>query len=52
MAEPAITEAQLRKDVKHGFSFPFPRGLVKKLKGALVQPCGLASQFALQADGS
>jgi hypothetical protein len=51
-SEPAITESQLLKDVKHGFSFPFPRSLVKKLRGALVQPCGLASQFALQADGS
>jgi hypothetical protein len=25
---------------------------LRKLKGALVQPCGLASQFALKADGS
>jgi hypothetical protein len=49
---PAITEAELLKDVRHGFSLPFPRCLVKKLKGALVQPCGLASQFALKADGS
>jgi hypothetical protein len=51
-AEPTITEKEIFKDVRHGFSFPFPVGVVRKLKGALVQPCGLASQFALKADGS
>jgi hypothetical protein len=51
-SRPEVTEAQLKKDVRHGFSLPFPRCLVKKLRGALVQPCGLASQFALNADGS
>ena len=51
-SKPDITEAEILKDVRHGFAFPFPRNLVRKLKGALVQPCGLASQFALKADGS
>jgi hypothetical protein len=51
-SKPEITEKQLLKDVYHGFPFPFPSGMVRKLKGALVQPCGLASQFALKADGS
>jgi hypothetical protein len=51
-SKPEITEKQLLKDVYHGFSFPFPSGMVRKLNGALVQPCGLASQFALKADGS
>ncbi len=51
-SKPDITEKQLLKDVYHGFSFPFPSGMVRKLKGALVQPCGLATQFALNAGGS
>jgi hypothetical protein len=51
-SKPEIIEKQLLKDVHHGFSFhPFPSGMVRKLKGALVQPCGLASQFALKAKG-
>jgi hypothetical protein len=51
-SRPEITEKQLLKDVHHGFAFPFPTGMVRKLKGALVQPFGLASQFSLKADGS
>jgi hypothetical protein len=50
--EPDITEKEVFKDVQHGFAFPFPRDIIRKLKGAMVQPCGLASQFALKADGS
>jgi hypothetical protein len=51
-SKPKITEKQILKDVYHGFSFPFPSIMVRKLKGALVQPYGLASQFTLKADGS
>jgi hypothetical protein len=51
-SKPEITEKQLLKDVHHGFSFPIPSGMVRKLKGVLVQPCGLASQLALKVDGS
>jgi hypothetical protein len=46
------TEKEIAKDVRHGFAFPFPVGMVRKLKGALVQPCGLTNQFSLKADGS
>jgi hypothetical protein len=45
-------QALLDREVKHGFSMPIPSALVDKLRGAMVQPCGLASQFALQSDGS
>jgi hypothetical protein len=51
-SRPEVTESQLHKDVQHGFSLPFSRNLVKRLRGALVQPCSLASQFSLTADGS
>ena len=51
-SDPETTKSQLHKDVKHGFSMPFPADQVQKLVGAQVQPCGLARQFALQADGS
>ena len=44
--------ALLAKDVKHGFCLPFPAQLVDKIKGGMVQPCGLASQFSLLEDGS
>ena len=42
----------LLKDVHHGFSLPLPRKAVERIKGAMVQPCGLAHQFSLKADGS
>jgi hypothetical protein len=41
----------LKKDVHHGFSLPVNPDLVFKLKGALVQPCGIVQQFALTASG-
>jgi hypothetical protein len=52
-SEPVITKNALHKDMHHGFTLPpFPSLLVLRLKNALVQPCGLASQFSLEADGS
>jgi hypothetical protein len=42
----------LSKDVVHGFSIPVSPGIVEKIKGAMVQPFGLATQFGLAADGS
>ena len=42
----------LSKDVTHGFCLPFRSADVDKIKGGLVQPCGLASQFSLLEDGS
>jgi hypothetical protein len=47
-----VVERLLAREVKHGFCMPFAAKLVPKVKGALVQPCGLATQFSLQADGS
>jgi hypothetical protein len=51
-SEPQQTAKALHKDVKFGFSLPFPSKLVRRLKGALVQPCGLAYQFSLKSDGT
>ena len=48
----AEVERLLGKDVEHGFSLPVLTSIVKKIKWAMVQPAGLASQFALQPDGS
>jgi hypothetical protein len=42
----------LAKDVAHGFSIPISPETVEKVKGAMVQPLGLTSQFTLAADGS
>jgi hypothetical protein len=42
----------LGKNVQHGFSLPVDPAIVPKLKGAMVQPAGLAMQFALLEDGS
>jgi hypothetical protein len=47
-----VVERLLAREDKHGFCMPFAAKLVPKVKGALVQPCGLATQFSLQADGS
>lgn len=51
-SEPEKTSAALSKEVKQGFSLPLPVSSVKRLKGAMVQPCGLAHQMTLQADGT
>jgi hypothetical protein len=42
----------LQKDVHHGFLLPMNPATVRKLKGSMVQPAGLALQFALLEDGS
>jgi hypothetical protein len=42
----------LSKDVAHGFSIPVSPGIIDKIKGAMVQPFGLATQFGLATDGS
>ena len=41
----------LNKDVKHGFCLPLPVESVGRIKGAMVQPCGIVSQFTLTASG-
>jgi hypothetical protein len=51
-ANPEIAEKALRNNVWHGFAIPLPAKTVRKIPGAMVQPCGLASQFSLQAEGS
>jgi len=50
--DPDKVSALLAKDVKHGFSMPVRVEALKELKGAMVQPCGLATQFGLMPDGS
>jgi hypothetical protein len=42
----------LLKDVVHGFSMPVQASKVVDIKGAMVEPCGITSQFKLQPDGS
>ncbi len=39
------------RDVVYGFAVPVLASIVKKLPGAMVQPCGLAAQFALTRTG-
>ena len=41
----------LEKDVKHDFPLPVEVSAVTKLKGAMVQPCGLANHFTLTKTG-
>jgi hypothetical protein len=42
----------LAKDVKTRFDVPLCRGAVQSIPGAMVQPCGITSQFTLEPDGS
>ena len=35
------------RDMVYGFAVPVLASIVKMLPGAMVQPCGLAAQFAL-----
>jgi hypothetical protein len=37
----------LDRDVKYGFAMPIPKPAVHKLKGAMVQPAGVTSQFTI-----
>jgi len=39
---PEVVQKLLAKDVKHGFSLPINASAVKKIRGVMVQPCGLA----------
>jgi len=50
--DPDKVSALLEKDVKHGFCMLIRVAALPKLKGAMVQPCGLATQFGLMPDGS
>jgi hypothetical protein len=52
MERPLETQALFTKDVKHGFSMPCLASVARDIPGAMVQPCGMAQQFALQTDGS
>jgi hypothetical protein len=42
----------LDRDVKYGFAMPIPKLSVHKLKGAMVQPAGVTSQFTILENGS
>jgi hypothetical protein len=54
LAEAGADKARelLAKDVLHGFLIPISPETVTLIKGAMVQPLGLASQFTLAEDGS
>ena len=41
----------LAKDVRHGFCLPLPVEEVTKIKGSMVQPCGIVTQHTLTASG-
>jgi hypothetical protein len=49
---PEVTQRLLKRDVTYGFAMACEPSIVQDLKGAMVQPCGVARQFSLQADGS
>ena len=51
-SDPEGTDKMTGKDVKKGFSLPFPASIVTKIKQALVQPAGKVSQHSLTATGS
>ena len=42
----------LAKDVKHGFAFALDAPRVREVINAMVQPCGLALQYGMKADGT
>jgi len=44
--------AMLLGDVKRGFILPLRADDVRRLRGSLVQPCGLVRQFGIQSDGT
>jgi hypothetical protein len=48
----AVASELLLKDVLHGFLIPVRADRVPMIKGAMVKPCGITSQFKLQPDGS
>jgi hypothetical protein len=45
--KPAVVNKLLLKDATHGFSLPLPPSTVALIKGALVQPLGLAKEWTL-----
>jgi hypothetical protein len=47
-----VASRLLNKDVAHGFSLPVHASIVPEIQGAMVEPCGIATQFKLQPDGS
>jgi hypothetical protein len=50
-SEPNAVNKLLLKDVTHGFSLSLPPNNVAFIKGALVQPLGLAKQWTLNEKG-
>ena len=50
--DPEHLQKLLSKDVKHGFTFTLDADKVPNIKGAMVQPCGLADQFGMKSDGT
>ena len=43
--------SKVKRDVVYGFALPVCKSIVRRIKGAMVQPCGLAAQFTLTASG-
>ena len=42
---------KLHRDIQYGFSVPVLKSLLKRIKGAMLQPCNLAPQFTLTKTG-
>lgn len=42
----------LMKEVQHGFAIPIDGSVVPRMKGEMVQPCGVVTQMSLEEDGS
>jgi len=42
---------KVKRDVTYGFALPVSKSIIKFIEEAMVQPCGLASQFTLTKTG-
>ena len=46
-SRPEDLKERVERDVTYGFALPLPAHIVELIDDAMVQPCGLASQFTL-----
>ena len=50
-SQPKILFEKLYRDVKYGFAVPVLKTIIKLIPKSMLQPCGLAWQFALESTG-
>ena len=48
---PELLESQAQADVAAGFQLPIPMKIIQKVIGAILQPCGIVNQFAINELG-